>query len=209
MIDIIIIAFIAVFLIIGYKKGLVITLLNMCSYLISIIAVFMFFNPVHTYLLQSQIGKNMAEKINTHLVEKFSGMPVLNLPLPMILKGGADEGAIISQSSASQIIAQNITSALFLLITFIVLYFAIKLVIKLVRAPLCAISSLPLIKQINKLGGAVLGVAMGFLWLYVLNGLIAAFSFADFAAPIADAVSKSQILGFLYENNFILNFIKI
>ena len=53
MADIVIIVFIAVFLMIGYKKGLVITLLNMCSYLVSSLAVFIFFKPVHTYLCES------------------------------------------------------------------------------------------------------------------------------------------------------------
>lgn len=209
MADIAIIVFIAFFLAVGYKKGLVITLLNMCSYLVSTVAVFLFFKPVHTYLLNSSVGKNIAEKINAHLIEKFSGVKVLNLPLPMILKGGTSDGAVIANGSASEIIAQNLTNALFLVITFVLLYFVIKLAIKFMRAPLCAISSLPLIKQVNKLCGAVLGAATGFLWLYVITALIAAFSFSDFVAPVCDAVSKSVIMGFLYENNFLLNFINI
>ena len=209
MADIVIVVFIAAFLAVGYKKGLVITLLNMCSYLVSSIAVFMFFKPVHTYLCESSFGKSAAKFISEKITEKFSGVSVLNLPLPMILKSGADGNAVVSQSSAAEVIAQNVTNALFLVVTFILLYFVIKFVIKFMRAPLCAVTSLPILKQANKLGGAVLGAAMGFLWLYVLNAAIAAFSFADFIEPIADAVSKSYIMGFLYENNFLLNFIKI
>ncbi|UKI38693.1 MAG: CvpA family protein [Clostridiales bacterium] len=55
------------------------------------------------------------------------------------------------------------------MVTFVLLYFVIKLVIKFVRAPLSAVTSLPILKQANKLGGAVIGAAMGFLWLYVFN----------------------------------------
>ena len=209
MADIVIIVFIAAFLAVGYKKGLVITLLNMCSYLVSSLAVFAFFKPVHTYLCESSFGKSTAKTVSEKITEKFSGVSVLNLPLPMVLKSGTDEGAVVSQSSAAEIIAQNITNALFLVVTFILLYFVIKFAIKFMRAPLCAVTSLPILKQANKMCGAILGAAMGFLWIYVLNAVIAALSFADFVAPIADAVSKSHIMGFLYENNFLLNFIKI
>ena len=209
MADIVIIVFIAVFLMIGYKKGLVITLLNMCSYLVSSLAVFIFFKPVHTYLCESEVGKSVAKTVSEKIAERFSGVSVLNLPLPLILKSGTRAGEVIAQSSAAEIIAQNVTNALFLVVTFVLLYFVIKLVIKFVRAPLSAVTSLPILKQANKLGGAVVGAAMGFLWLYVLTALIAAFSFAEAVAPIADAVSNSQIMGFLYENNFLLNFIKI
>lgn len=208
MADLIIILFVAFFVFLGYKKGLINTLLNMCSYLLSIVAVVFLYKPFHAFLTDSVLGKTITEKINTYLIEKFSNTVLSQINIPSIFKAGLEEGAVLADNAVSYQIAQNITNAIFMIITFIILYFAIKLGLKLLRTPLNIIASIPLIKQANTLLGAVIGLAMGFLWLYVITGIIGTFSFAEIIKPLSSAIENSSVMKFLYENNFLLSLIK-
>lgn len=208
MADIIIVIFLLVFIITGYKKGLVNTILNMCSYILSIIAMIFLFKPFYEYLSKSPIGMSMTDSINNYLIQKFSDTYLANINIPKIFTSGIDQNALLNQNNISYTLSQNITVAIFSVLTFIILYFVIKLVLKLMRAPLNFIASLPLIKQANKLCGAVLGIILGFLWLYVITSLVGTFSFLEFTKPIVDAIANSTIMKFLYDYNFLLGLIK-
>ncbi len=209
MIDLIILIFVAVFVFLGYKKGLVNSIVSMCSYLLSIVATYLLYKPFHSFLAGSSLGKSITEKINTYLIEKFSDTILAEINIPSILKAGVEENAdALLNNSASYAIAQNITNALFMIISFVVLYFAIKILLKLLRTPLNIITSIPIIKEANTLLGAAIGLAMGFLWLYVIASVIGTFSFMEFLKPISDAIKNSNVMNFLYENNFLLSLIK-
>ncbi|MBE7038856.1 MAG: CvpA family protein [Ruminococcaceae bacterium] len=208
MADLVIILFILFFVFLGYKKGLVNTLLNMCSYLLSIIGVAFLFKPFYEYLSKSPIGINITDKINTYLIEKFSDTVLSQLNIPQIFKSGIEQSASLQENTISYALAQNITSAIFMILTFIILYFVIKILLKLMRAPLNFIASLPIIKQANKLCGLIFGAAMGFLWLYVITSIIGIFAFADVIKPVADAINNSTVMKFLYDYNFLLGLIK-
>ncbi|UKI36398.1 MAG: hypothetical protein L6V93_21290 [Clostridiales bacterium] len=96
------------------KKGLVITLLNMCSYLVSSLAVFIFFKPVHTYLCESAVGKSVAKTVSEKIAERFSGVSVLNLPLPLIFGKAERARARLSRRAVRRKSSRkNVTNALF------------------------------------------------------------------------------------------------
>lgn len=208
MADLIILLFVAFFIFLGYKKGLVNTVLNMCSYLLSIVAIYILYKPFSAFLADSSFGKSITEKINTYLIEKFSDTILSEINIPSVFKAGIDESTILADNTVSYAIAQNITNALFMIISFIILYFAIKILLKFLRAPIKIITSIPLIKEANTLLGAFIGLAMGFLWLYVITGVIGTFSFMEFLKPVSDMINNSTIMKFLYQNNFLLGLIK-
>lgn len=208
MADIIIVIFLLIFIVSGYKKGLVNTVLNMCSYVLSIVAIVFLFKPFYEYLSKSPFGISITDSINNYLIQKFSDTYLASINIPKVFTSGIDQNALLSENTISYALSQNITVAIFSILTFIILYFVIKLVLKIMRAPLSFIASLPLIKQANKLCGMILGIILGFLWLYVITSLVGALSFLEFTKPIVDAISSSTIMKFLYDYNFLLGLIK-
>ena len=63
-----------------------------------------------------------------------------------------------------------------------------------------AIASLPIIKQIDKLGGLIYGIIEGLLIIYIILAIL---SFVD-VQEIQLAIKSSYITSILYNNNLLL-----
>ena len=67
------------------------------------------------------------------------------------------------------------------------------------------ITNLPIISQIDKIGGLAYGAVEGMLVIYIVLGLISLTSLIWANNAVVTAVTKSTIGSILYNNNIILN----
>lgn len=97
------------------------------------------------------------------------------------------------------------------IIFILVLFFVIKFVIKILIGMIDIIAKIPVIKQINKLGGAAGGFLSGVLIVYFVLGVlfIAKDSLNEPAKQAYQAIDQSVIGKNVYDNNFILNALHI
>lgn len=86
-------------------------------------------------------------------------------------------------------------------VTLIAVVIAVGIVLGAVERTLEIVDRIPVIKQLNKLGGAVLGLALGVLLLWVIMFLLEAFRDVAWCAEAALAVRQSTWLGWLYRIN--------
>ncbi len=86
-------------------------------------------------------------------------------------------------------------------VTLIAVVIAVGIVLGAVERTLEIVDRIPVIKQLNKLGGAVLGLALGVLLLWVIMFLLEAFRDVAWCAEAAMAVRQSTWLGWLYRIN--------
>lgn len=86
-------------------------------------------------------------------------------------------------------------------VTLIAVVIAVGIVLGAVERTLEIVDRIPVIKQLNKLGGAVLGLALGVLLLWVIMFLLEAFRDVAWCAEAALAVRQSAWLGWLYRIN--------
>ncbi len=86
-------------------------------------------------------------------------------------------------------------------VTLIAVVIAVGIVLGAVERTLEIVDRIPVIKQLNKLGGAVLGLALGVLLLWVIMFLLEAFRDVPWCADTALAVRQSTWLGWLYRIN--------
>ena len=93
------------------------------------------------------------------------------------------------------------------IIFILILFFVIKLVVKMLIGMIDVIAKIPVIKQINKLGGAIGGFLSGMLIVYFILGVlfIAKDSLNEPAKEAYKAIDQSVIGKNIYDNNFILN----
>ena len=99
--------------------------------------------------------------------------------------------------------AVKITNIIVLLAIFIIA----RAVLVLLTFVSDAITSLPLIKQCNEVGGIVYGIIKALLIVYILLAMVFLIILISGNSTISNLVSTSYITKFFYNNNILLNII--
>lgn len=204
ILDIIVIGIIVVSTIIGYKKGLINVIFNLCAFLIALIITIFLYRPITNFVIENTEFDN---KIENMIIEKG----VTNEDETTTEDSVIDK--YISQSitntkndivrSSSTIVAEKIIGIFIAIILFI----AIRIILIFVKALINGIASLPIIKQLNEIGGLAYGILMGFVIVYVFLAISFLIISVNNTGTIANAINTSIITRILYSNNIILNII--
>ena len=212
IVDLIIIAFLLIFIFFGYKKGLTGSLIKLISFALSIVLAVILYRPISSAIINNT---NIDEKIESSIIETFTTKEeenaenqseVQNSIIDNINKDIESatteaKNTVVEQSAEQMAInIVNIGSA-------IVVFLLAKIILLVVSFFIKGITELPIIKQIDKAGGIAYGVLEGIIIIYVI---LAIMSFANIAWPnntASQAIEKSAIGSTLYNNNIILKFL--
>ena len=85
------------------------------------------------------------------------------------------------------------------------IFLIVRIVLQLLTFVSDIITSLPIIKQFNEVGGLLYGIAKAILIIYVILAILFFVIFATENATISNAIADSFITKFLYEHNLLLN----
>lgn len=143
-IDLIILGIILIFMLVGYRRGLVKVAVSLVQYIIVLICS-IFLTPILSGFLINNF--NIDSVILNFIIqnkEKISGI-----------------FAIISDE-----ILQNIVARIINVFTFIILFIVLKLVLYFVMLMLNKIANLPILSMVNRVGGLGLGAIEGILLIY-------------------------------------------
>ena len=160
VVDIIIIAILALSIFLGYKKGLIELGIKAVAVIIAIVGTLILYRPITNIIVNTT---NLDEKIQQVIMEK-SGSVVGNGTT-----GNAVGDEIVSEIQNQMLpntaheLALNIIRAGVMFIIYIV----IKIALKFVTALANLIAKLPILDQFNKLGGIVYVAIRGLLIIYV------------------------------------------
>jgi len=117
------------------------------------------------------------------------------------------QGITTVEDMVANALAEQIASIIFNIIIFagifIIVYIIMQIIIKMVDI----VSRLPVLKQINKTGGLVVGLAKGLIVVWVFFMAITIFCDTEFAHTVFAYVNDNSFLAFLYNNNLILKLI--
>ena len=117
------------------------------------------------------------------------------------------QGITTVEDMVANALAEQIASIIFNIIIFagifIIVYIIMQIIIKMVDI----VSRLPVLKQINKTGGLVVGLAKGLIVVWVFFIAITIFCDTEFAHTVFAFVNDNTFLAFLYNNNLILKII--
>ena len=91
---------------------------------------------------------------------------------------------------------------------FIILLIATRVSIGLIKALTNFVSSLPIIKQSNKIGGAIYGLIRGLLIVHIALLIILFITETSPNNIVYEQIDKSIITKSMYENNFMQIFFK-
>lgn len=200
--DIGVIAIIALCTFIGYKQGLVKSAIKILSFFIAIIVAFSLYKPVSKLIINNtsiddNIKNVMIEKIKPEGIEKEQEVDVRD---NVALKIMGETTNTIEE------IAETFTTKLIETVTLLLIFLIVKIALRFVTALTDLITKLPLLKQVNKLGGTVYGIIKGIVLVYTILAVVYLIT-PLLQNNIAENINKSIITKTLYNNNLILNVI--
>lgn len=205
LVDIIVIAIIALSVFLGYRKGLIALAIKLFAVIIALVATLILYKPISALIinntsLDETIQNAIIDKVETNNQDTEQNNENANSAEP--------ETAVetIANQAKEEILpetAKELSINIINIGVILILYFAIKIALHFVTAIANIIAKIPIIKQFNKLGGIIYGLLRGLLLIYVILIIV---SFAGQINPenqLHKYINESLLTKEMYENNII------
>lgn len=164
IIDGIIILFILASIFFGYKKGLIAVGINLVAFIITIVAVMIFYRPIGNIIINTTtIDERIQETIQENIEEIAKTEETNQLTSGLI--ESAKQGVL---PEASRTLAINIVYGATMLILFLI----IRVALIFVTAIANFVAKLPVLNEVNKIGGIAYGLLRGVLVTYAVLMII-------------------------------------
>ncbi len=199
IIDVIIIAIVVLSAFLAYRRGLAVLAINLCAFVISIVAVGILYYPISSLIINTTsidetIENAIYEKANEHIQ---SDGEYTSQIIEVAKSGMLPETA--------KMLSINIVRGL----VMVVLFVAIRVALIFVKGLANIITKLPIINQFNKLGGAVYGALRGIVIIYVALLILQLPAKMNPNNIVYKNVQESFVGKTMYENNIFNYFFKV
>ena len=192
VVDLIIIAIIALSAFLGYRKGFVTLAIKFFAFIIAIAITFIIYKPVSNVVINvTQID----ESIENSILEKANEI-MTNEENETSNKMLEDAKTGILPQTAREISVNIVTGGVVL-----ILFIAVRIALKFVTALANIVAKLPIIKQFNEMGGLLYGVLRGVLVVYIAMLLIGVVGQINPQNSIHQNINESYVGKMMYENN--------
>lgn len=209
--DLILVAIVVIFIMIGYKKGLTGSLIKLASFAIAVILAVILYKPLTNVVMKNT---QIDEKIEETIIQNFSkeeneNKNEENMPTTLVnsINNKIEQETTTARNEIVEKTAKTTTLTIMRIGTAIVIYILARIILFIVALLAKGITQLPLLKQIDKTGGIVYGLLQGAVIVYVVLGLVSLISVIWTNNPVVEAVNKSYLCSILYNNNIILKLI--
>lgn len=208
IIDLIIVAVIAICIIIGYVRGLTGCLIKILSFVLSLVIAFILFIPVSNFVIENtQIDESLEKSIREMLIsDNKSSEEEMPTAMSDYINKKAEEIVDNAKEEVVNATARDISQTIVKAGTWIALFIVARIALIFLKLITSLISKLPVIKQCDKLGGIIYGVLEGLLITYFALAVI------SFITPItnknlSENINKSYLGSQMYNHNLLLKII--
>lgn len=217
IVDLIVLIIAAISIFIGYKKGLIKCAINVLSFFIAIIVVILLTSPVSNIIINNT---KLDDNIKLTILEKidFDDVNAEDLKLD---ENNSDSPKVVreyinnmmkdltksEENNIADALAENIAIIIINIVVAIVLFFGTRFVLIFVKVLADIVGKIPLIKQFNKAGGIIYGIASGFVKIYLILAIISIIVPVLTDSTLIDAINQSIIAKSMYDNNLLLKII--
>lgn len=216
IIDAIILGILVLCIALGYHKGLTGSLLKIVSFVLALVIAFVLFKPVSSFIVdKTNWDENLEQGIRDTILnsekqeETVSQEENQNMPSVMldyinktVENAGNEAKEAVADATARQVAIMIINSGV-----WFALFLVARIVLVFVKGLTKIITSLPIIKQFDKLGGIIYGLVEAFIVIYAILAVLSFISPVVSGTGILDAVQKSFIGSVMYNNNLLLKLI--
>lgn len=208
VLDLILLASLALSIFFGYKKGLIGVAFNLCAFLVALIVTWILYNPVTNIVINNTeiddgIKNAIIEKGVIKQDEKNQEENKVNEYIGQYITTPITDATNNVVEETAKVISEKIVA----IGVAIVLFIVVRIALILLKFVAEAIAKLPIIKQCNKAGGLVYGAIRGMFVIYTFLAILFLVMSVNNSGTIANMINSSIISKGLYENNLILNII--
>ena len=218
IVDLIIIGIIILGAIIGRFRGLASALLNIFSFILAILLSLALYAPVESALIKNTtIDDKINETIYSKLEISISNdnkenkenkeKQEKNNKLPKILQKYIDDATKSVETSTNEALkkaSEEITKKIMDVISFIIVFIGVRILLVVLKLITKIITKLPVIKQIDNIGGFICGLIESIMVIYLAFAIISVVSPTIKNEEMLKQIDNSFIGSRMYNNNIIL-----
>lgn len=207
IIDILIIAIIAISVLIGIKTGLVKSLINFVAIFLSIIIAITFCKPLSQFMIKNtKIDENIQQAIVKIIngKEKTKDEKANNQEEKNIIEQYTEKiGETVNDAKNSIInqTAKQLTNQIMVGIAFIILYILTNIILIILKLVLNIIISLPIINKVDKIGGGIIGAINAIIMIYIILGIVKTIGITVQNKSIVKEINNSHIAKIILDKN--------
>ena len=214
IIDLIILGIIILCVFFGYKKGLTKCIIKILSFVIALAIAFVLFRPVSNFIinnttLDDNIKNSIVSIVEEDVSENGQVKEDSNLPKSMVehinetINNSIDE----TKTTVVNTVAEQISVGIINVLVAIGLFIIARIALMFVSALSSIITDLPIIKQVDKIGGVAYGLVESLIIIFIAFAVISFISPMIESSGLIVAINKSILGSVLYNNNLLLNII--
>lgn len=218
-----ILAFILLLVFRGYRKGFFKSAASAIGIVLAVLLTAILYPGVNKLLCQYTVLDDVIEQ---KIIEKFE-LPeetktatrneeidtIENLDLPDNVKGwliANCNGETFLESGVDNVcsyIAKSLTAVVMRGISYVLTFLVLLLLLHILIMVLDVANYIPIVKSINKAGGAIFGAGQGILIVWIFMGIVTLLSTFSWAYQVIQMIDESPLLAWLYKKDIFLKII--
>lgn len=198
---------------IGRKVGFIKIVFSIFSFIIALILTVWISPTVNGMLKNNEtFYEKTSQKVEDMLfkeqVETGEGDDIIEgLPLPKSIKESLKENKEKQEANIKSYIVSHVSGIVINALAFVLTFIAVFVGLWVISIALNIISKLPILNQINKMAGFLVGGLQGVIIVWILFIVITVFSGSELGRTAFQQIESSEILSFIYDKNFLLNIV--
>ena len=212
IVDIIILAIIILSIILGRHKGLTVCLVNFFSLIIALVVALMAYKPISNHLYETSIGENLKQVIKQNIPMSEEDFQVSDDSiLPEGIKNYINtqtQNVNTTKDEAIENVSTELSKEVINIVSFVIVFVVVRLALLVVKIVSKIITKLPILKQIDHLGGAIVGAVEGIIIVYFIFAIISTMSPIFKNTKVLEQINDSYVGKMMYNNNIIMKKMK-
>ena len=210
IVDIIILAVVVLSGFIGMKKGFTVCVVNLLAVIIALVLALLLCKPLANVIIQNtEIDENLQTTIASGLPMNGEEIAIdANTNLPEGIKNYLSNTANTlndAKNNTIESVSRTLAEEIIIVVSFIVIFIVARAILLVVKVLSKIVNKLPILKQLDKAGGFIVGLIEGLLFVYSMLAIISICAPAIANTPILDAINNSFAGKIMYNNNIVLN----
>lgn len=211
--DLAIVLIFAVCIFHSMRQGFVKASSAILSIVLTMVLMFAFQDSISTYLKNSPFGEDINKKITEALTKQNEEPQTENddeenkFGLPLFFSSVAKDTENKIESVKNDLIhqaAESTTASVINILSIVILYISIRILLFFGLKILNMIFKLPLLKSVNKLAGAMIGLVNALFIVYILCAGLIWFVPNNSSQLVKDTIADTYITQYFYNNNKLL-----
>lgn len=212
-----VLAVLLVNILIGMRKGLIKMIFSVISIAVAVVLTSILVPKVSGILKKNTDWDEKLEQRTEMFLEQHgalkhgSSINVNEIPLPESVRNKVSENTESYIDKGCEIyneyVVRVVSDIVFRTLVYVGLFIIFMIIIAIISTILNVVSRLPVLRQINRVAGGLMGALTGLLLVWIAFMFVTIFSSSSAMIPVFEQIERNALLSFLYDKNILMKFV--